>query len=210
MELGIVPLGTANVLAHELGIGSSARDVAAAILDGRPRRVTLGSVNGRHFSMMAGVGFDAHVVRDVSTKLKRALGKGAYVLETLRQLAVYKPKYYEVRVDGVPTRAASLLVCNGHYYGGQFVAAPSARLEAPELHVVLFDRAGRLATIRYALALATGRLPTRPDVRILAAQTVEIDGPAGEPVQGDGDIIAHLPARFEAQPGAAVLVGPAS
>jgi diacylglycerol kinase (ATP) len=208
VALGIVPLGTANVLAAELGIGMSAKNVAAAIMDGRPRSVTLGTVNGRRFSMMAGVGFDAHVVRDVSSKLKRALGKGAYVLETLRQLVVYSSKFYDVRVDGVPMRAASLLICNGHYYGGQFVAAPQARLESPELQVVLFQRAGRFATIRYALALATGRLPTRPDVRILAAQTIEIDGPVGEPVQGDGDVIAHLPAKFEALRAAAILVGP--
>jgi diacylglycerol kinase (ATP) len=206
--LGIVPLGTANVLAAELGLGNSAKNVAAAILDGRPRSVTLGTVNGRRFSMMAGVGFDAHVVRDVSSKLKRALGKGAYVLETLRQLAVYRNKFYDVRIDGVAMRAASLLVCNGHYYGGRFVAAPQARLESPELQVVLFQRAGRFATIRYALALATGRLPTRPDVRILPARTIEIDGPVGEPVQGDGDVIAHLPARFEALRAAAILVGP--
>ncbi len=208
VALGIVPLGTANVLAAELGIGQSARTVAAAILDGRQHSVTLGTVNGRRFSMMAGVGFDAHVVRDVSSKLKRAIGKGAYVLETLRQLVVYKSKFYDVRVDGVAMRAASLLVCNGHYYGGRFVAAPQARLENPDLQVVLFQRKGRFAILRYTLALALGRLPTREDVRIVSARTIEIDGPAGEPVQGDGDIVAHLPARFEAMPDAAILVGP--
>ncbi|MFN7190941.1 MAG: diacylglycerol kinase family lipid kinase, partial [Rhodospirillales bacterium] len=85
---------------------------------------------------------------------------------------------------------------------------PQARLESPELQVVLFERAGRFATIRYALALATGRLPTRRDVRILAAQTIEIDGPVGEPVLGDGDVRAHLPAKFEALRAAAILVGP--
>jgi diacylglycerol kinase family enzyme len=62
--------------------------------------------------------------------------------------------------------------------------------------------------LRYTLALALGRLPTREDVRIVSARTIEIDGPAGEPVQGDGDIVAHLPARFEAMPDAAILVGP--
>jgi diacylglycerol kinase family enzyme len=148
------------------------------------------------------------VVRDVSSKLKRAIGKGAYVLETLRQLVVYKSKFYDVRVDGVAMRAASLLVCNGHYYGGRFVAAPQARLENPDLQVVLFQRKGRFAILRYTLALALGRLPTREDVRIVSARTIEIDGPAGEPVQGDGDIVAHLPARFEAMPDAAILVGP--
>lgn len=207
--LGIVPLGTANVLAHELGLGARAEAVAAAIAEGSPRAVTLGLVNGRRFSMMAGVGFDAHVVRDVSPRLKRAIGKGAYALETLRQLLVFAPRTYDLRIDGAAHRAASVIVCNGHYYGGKFVAAPAARLDAPEFQVVLFGRAGRLAILRYALALAFGRLPALADVTILPARTVEIAGPTGEPVQADGDILAHLPARFDAVPEAAKLVGPA-
>ena len=206
--LAVIPLGTANVLAHELGVAAGAEAVAQAIVEGSPREVTLGLVNGRRFSMMAGVGFDAHVVRDVDTKLKRAIGKGAYVIETLRQLFKFRPHFYDLRIDGVAHRAASVILCNGHYYGGRFVAAPDARLDAPEFQIVLFGRAGRWATIRYAVALALGRLPSLADVTILPARVVEIDGAPDEPVQADGDIVAHLPARFEAKPGAARLVGP--
>ncbi len=207
--LAVIPLGTANVLAHELGVAAGADAVAQAIVEGSPRDVTLGLVNGKRFSMMAGVGFDAHVVRDVDTKLKRAIGKGAYVIETLRQLFKFAPRFYDVRIDGVAHRASSVILCNGHYYGGRFVAAPNARLDAPEFQAVLFGKAGRWATIRYAVALALGRLPYLADVTILPARVVEIDGPAGEPVQADGDILAYLPARFEAKPRAARLVGPA-
>lgn len=206
--LAVIPLGTANVLAHELGVAAGADAVADAIVEGSPRDVTLGVVNGRRFSMMAGVGFDAHVVRDVDTKLKRAIGKGAYMIETLRQLMKFAPRYYDVRIDGVAYRAASVILCNGHYYGGRFVAAPNARLDVPEFQAVLFGRAGQWATIRYAVALALGRLPYLADVTILPARVVEIDGAPDEPVQADGDIVTHLPARFEAKPRAARLVGP--
>jgi diacylglycerol kinase (ATP) len=205
LPLAIIPLGTANVLAHELGIADAPAD---AILDGAPRAVSLGAVNGRRFAMMAGVGFDAHVVRDVSTRLKRALGKGAYALETLRQLFVFGSGPYDVVVDGVAHRAASALVCNGHYYGGRFVAAPAARLDRPGFQVVLFLDPGPRATLGYMAALAAGRLARHPRVCIVEGNVVEIAGPAGEPVQGDGDVIAHLPARFEALPDAARLVGP--
>ena len=208
LPLAIVPLGTANVLAHELGLGSSARAVADAALDGTPRAVSLGTVNGRRFSMMAGTGFDAHVVRDVSTRLKRAIGKGAYALETFRQLFAFGSRTYEAVVDGVPHRAASVLVCNGHYYGGKFVAAPDARLDRPGFQVVLFLDPGPRATLGYMAALAAGALHRHPRVRIVQASRVEIAGPAGEPVQGDGDVIAHLPAIFESLPDAARLVGP--
>jgi YegS/Rv2252/BmrU family lipid kinase len=208
LPLAIVPLGTANVLAHELGLGSSARAVADAALDGWPRAVSLGTVNGRRFSMMAGTGFDAHVVRDVSTRLKRAIGKGASALETFRQLFAFGARTYEAVVDGVPHRAASVLVCNGHYYGGKFVAAPDARLDRPGFQVVLFLDPGPRATLGYMAALAAGTLHRHSRVKVLSANRVEIAGPAGEPVQGDGDVIAHLPAIFESLPDAARLVGP--
>lgn len=208
LPLAIVPLGTANVLAHELGLGRTARAVADAALDGWPRAVSLGTVNGRRFSMMAGTGFDAHVVRDVSTRLKRAIGKGAYALETFRQLFAFGSRMYEAVIDGVPHRAASVLVCNGHYYGGRFVAAPEARLDRPGFQVVLFLDPGPRATLGYMAALAAGSLHRHPRVKIVEARTVEISGPAGEPVQGDGDVIAHLPAIFESLPDAARLVGP--
>jgi YegS/Rv2252/BmrU family lipid kinase len=209
LPLAVVPLGTANVLALELGLGRSARAVAAAAVEGRAFRAALGSVNGRRFSMMAGVGFDAHVVEGVSTRLKRLLGKGAYAIETLRRLATLPPLGYDVRVDGIAHRAASILICNGRHYGGRFVAAPDARLDRPEFEVVLFLDAGARATLGYMAALASGTLARHPRVRIVRATRVEIDGPAGEPVQGDGDVIARLPARFEAVPDGVVLMGPA-
>jgi YegS/Rv2252/BmrU family lipid kinase len=207
LPVAIIPLGTANVLAAELGLPADARRLAAAIATGFPRNVVVGSVNGRAFTMMAGIGFDAHVVAHVSPKLKRLTGKLAYVVETLVQLWRYRPAYYEVDVDGKRHRAASAIVAKGHFYGGRFVCAPDARLERPELHACLFGSAGRWHVIRYAAALLLGRLHRLHDVLIVPARSVAIAGPAGEPVQGDGDTVGHLPARIELAPGALRLIG---
>ena len=81
LPLAIVPLGTANVLAVEIGMPLRARRIARAIACGDVRSVHVGMVNGRRFLMMAGVGFDAHVVANVNPRLKRAFGKLAYVIE---------------------------------------------------------------------------------------------------------------------------------
>jgi diacylglycerol kinase family enzyme len=145
---------------------------------------------------MAGVGFDAHVVANVSLRLKRRLGKGAYVLESLRQLFRFGFPGYRVTVDGRTFEAASVIVAKGHYYAGRFVCAPDARIDLPELHVCLFERNGRWNALRYALALALGRLPRLPDVRIVRGRSISITGPQGDPVQGDGDIIATLPVQI--------------
>jgi YegS/Rv2252/BmrU family lipid kinase len=210
LPVALVPLGTANVLAAELDLPPAADRLAAAIIDGVPRNVTVGRVNGRAFTMMAGIGFDAHVVQHVSLRLKRSVGKLAYVIETLRQLGRYRPTLYDVVVDGVRHRASSVIVANGRFYGGRFVCAPKARLESPEFQACLFGRAGRWHVVRYALALLVGRLHRLKDITILPARRVEIAAPAGEPVQGDGDTIAVLPARIEIASGTLRLIGGAS
>jgi len=194
--VALVPLGTANVLAAEIGLALSPAAVAHAITDGVPTPAYVGTANGRCFTAMAGVGFDAHVVAHVSLRLKRRLGKGAYVLESLRQLFRFGFPGYLVTVDGQTFEAASVIVAKGHYYAGRFVCAPDARIDRPELHVCLFERNGRWNALRYALALALGRLPHLPDVRIVTGRSVSITGPQGDPVQGDGDIIATLPVQI--------------
>jgi diacylglycerol kinase (ATP) len=207
LPVAIIPLGTANVLAAELALPAHAVRLAETIVKGDPRDVVIGRVNGHAFTMMAGIGFDAHVVANVSLALKRRTGKFAYVAETLVQLWRYRRAYYDVVVDGRRHRAASAIIAKGHFYGGRFVCAPDARLEAPEFHVCLFGRAGRWHVVRYATALLLGRLHRLRDVTIVPARTVEIAGPAGEPVQGDGDTVARLPARMEVASGALRLIG---
>lgn len=208
LPLAVLPLGTANVLAAEIGLGNDPAAVVHYLLHGRSRPISLGRVNGRHFVMMAGVGFDAHVVTRVNLKLKRGFGKLAYVVETLRQFLYYDFPLFRVEVDGQDFTAASAVVANGHYYGGRLVMAPDALLEAAELDVVLFRKAGRLHALKYAAALVLGLLPRLPDVEVHKGRLVRILGPLEDPVQGDGDVIASLPAEFMVLPDALNLVFP--
>lgn len=193
LPLGLIPLGTANVLAAELGLQVGAASAAATIAGGRLRRVHLGRVDGRRFLLMAGAGIDAEVVAGVSLALKRRTGKFAYVLQTLVSALRYGYPPLQVAVDGVAHRAFGVVVCKGRHYGGPFIAAPRASLEAPGLEVCLLGRPGLSGTLRAAVALMLGRLGRLPEVTILPARQVTIDGAAGAPLQGDGDILAHLP-----------------
>jgi diacylglycerol kinase family enzyme len=113
-----------------------------------------------------------------------------------------------VQTDDAVWQAASVIVAHARHYGGRFVFAPAAGLERATLQVCLFERAGRLATIGYALALVTGRLPALASYRTVAAHRIEIRGRAGEPLQGDGDIIGRLNATIEVLPDALDLVYP--
>ncbi len=193
LPLAILPLGTANVLAAEIGLAGGARAIAETIARGAVRPVFLGSANGRRFALMVGVGFDARVVEGLDLRLKKALGRLAYALAALGRLCRYRAERYQVEIDGQPFTAAALVIAKGHYYGGRFVVAAEARLDEPRLHVALFERTGRWNLLRYAWALLAGRVDRLADVRILPAHSVAVSGRAGEAVQADGDLVAALP-----------------
>src|SRR5262249_30599366 len=128
--LAIVPLGTANVLAHELGLAAKASAVARTIMSGRAVLVHPGQASGeggragdpagdpRCFSLMAGAGFDAKVVAGVSAPLKRRFGKAAYVWRSLIETRRYRPVRYAVEIDGVSYEAASVIVTHSRHYAG--------------------------------------------------------------------------------------------
>jgi YegS/Rv2252/BmrU family lipid kinase len=212
--LAILPLGTANVLAIEIGLLGDPEGLADVIAAGTARPVSLGRIRdtaGRqtYFSMMAGAGFDAHVVANVNLGLKRIIGKGAYVAESLRQLCALRSPRYRLTVDGTEYDAASLIIAKGRHYAGRYVCAPDVTIGEPVLHVCLFETSGRLAVLRYLAALQTGRLAGRPDYRIIPARHVAISKPAGEPLQADGDIVAQLPVEIDVVPDGLRLVFPA-
>src|SRR5271165_685230 len=161
-RLGVIPLGSANVVAHELSLPFEPRAVAAALAFGRTRPlwpgVARGSDGSRLFVQMLGVGFDAQVVHRLPVALKRAFGRGAYALQSLREMALYRFAPVRLRLDGEETQAASVIVSKGRLYGGRFLLAPTARAAEPGFSVVLFDNAGIAAALLYGGALPLGLL----------------------------------------------------
>ena len=200
--LAILPMGTANVLAHEMGLPLQPAAMAQVIAGGPLRTLSLGrffdalSSDGRFFGAMAGAGFDAQVVANVNLGLKRWLGKGAYALEGARRW--FAPQdILSVTVDGQVHSAAAVVVSKGRYYAGRFVLAPDARLEDSLLHVCLFSSGSPRRRLTYSLGLLRGRLSDLPDFRIVTGCRVSIEGMAGAPLQGDGDIVARLPVEID-------------
>ena len=195
-KLGIIPMGTANVLAHELGLTFGPDGVAAALGMGRTCDIWPGHVRSDDgspqprngvFVQMLGAGFDAQVVHRISLPLKRQFGTLAYALQAGRELARYGFAPIRVRVDDISFDTASVIVSKGRLYGGHHVLAPGMAPTQPGFTVAMFDRGGPLATLRYALALPLGLLSRMPGVRLIAARRVAIEG-STVPVQTDGDV----------------------
>jgi YegS/Rv2252/BmrU family lipid kinase len=213
LPLAVLPLGTGNVLANELGLPRHPKRLARLIASGTARPVWMGEIaNGaigaRRFVMMAGIGFDAAVVAGLDEALKRRVGKLAFVRAILAEIINYRRNRYSVRCDGVEHQVASAVVSKGHFYAGRFVLAPAARLDEPWLHLVLFMRTGRVAALKYLAAMALGIAHRLSDIRILRTTELTVSEPGGAVVEGDGDIVAKLPVQIRVAEKPLLLIQP--
>lgn len=208
LPLGLVPLGTSNVLAHEIGIGSDVVRAAQSILAGRRRRIALAEADGHFCCLMVSAGYDARAIARVRPTLKRLLGEGAYYVAGAEELLAGSRRILEVELDGRRYEASSVIVANGRLYGGKYLCAPHADLAEPVLQTVLMQRRGRWNAARYGIALMRGRLHELPDVQTVPGTRIRILGPEGEPWQSDGDLIGRLPVTVSVVPDAIEVLVP--
>jgi YegS/Rv2252/BmrU family lipid kinase len=208
--IGVLPLGTANVLARELGLSLDPAQAARMLAGGRPMPAHLGLVNGRHFVMMAGIGFDAHVVACVRPQMKRRFGRLAYAMTTASLWLRGPERRYRILLDGKEYDVGSIVIGNGRHYAGGFVACPAARLDQPQFELCILPSAERSRLMATALSLGIGHIAWAPGVRHVTSTSLHVSGPDDEPIQADGEIVGSLPATFSVAPTTIDLLAPAA
>lgn len=194
--IAILPFGTANVLAYDIGLPRQSAALADLIVGGTARPIWPGRVAERLFLTMASSGFDADTVRTVDPRMKRRFGRLAFAWAILVCLFRYRERPLTVTIDGTEFHAATVIASKGRCYAGPYVIVPDADQADSFLHVVLFNRHGRLAVLRYLTALITGRFARRSDVTVLRASTVCVSAGEPIPVQADGEPAGYSPAIF--------------
>ncbi len=201
-RLAILPRGTGNVLARELGIPINCESAADVIVRANTRRVHVGcaldekSGAKRYFLLMAGIGLDASVVRGVHPGLKKQFGKGAFWFSGLSHLADWKPRPFEIEVAGQHFSATFATIGKAAGYGGDLTVTPRAQLDQPDFEICIIETHSRLRYL-YLLSHAMRRgVPTdRRGVHFLRATRARATGEAA--VQVDGELIGSLPMTFE-------------
>jgi len=212
IPMAILPLGTTNVLAKELGIPDTVEGAIEMALNNTPKSVSLGRIAivhdsspiFRYFILMAGIGFDGEAVYGINETFKKITGKGAYLYSGVKTLLRFDPDELEVTVDGKKHSAYSLIVGNASKYGGNFKVTPDARLTEPILDVCLFKGKKRIDTLRYALGIVTGSHLKFGDVEYLKAREIAVKGHAH--IQLDGDYFGMTPAEISIVPNALRLI----
>jgi YegS/Rv2252/BmrU family lipid kinase len=224
--LAVLRGGTANVWAKEIGVPRKPIAAMRAIVAGERRRIDLGRAGEQHFLLMAGVGFDALIVRRVGSRAKRRLGALAYVLAGFVPLLRQRAWAVEMAVDSLPLGEGAaglapaaadpaaesslfwLLLGNTRSYAGVVQVAHRARADDGLLDAVLMRRGGLRRIIADAARLLLRRHDRSPNVRYARTAALNIETP-GLPVQVDGEYLGETPMRFGIAPGALEVIVPA-
>ena len=210
--MAVLPLGTGNVLANEVGMPRNPRQLARVIADGEPMPIWPGRAGGRLFVAMTGVGFDAQVLSTLDPNLKRRIGKLAVAWAILLCVCRYRRREFVVAAPDAH-RVNSAIITKGRFYAGRFVIAPDARVADPLFHILLFRQTGRLAVVRYLAAMILGVLHRLPDVSIVTARRVAVSAFDSDEswvsvVETDGEVDGRLPLVIEIAENPVLLIQP--
>jgi diacylglycerol kinase (ATP) len=199
VPLGMLPGGTANVLAMELGLGSKLGRAIERLSHCTPKRVALGKLclaghPARHFLMMAGAGLDAQIVCDLNPRLKARTGKFAYYIAGFSQI-VKRVGQLETRINGDIYPCGFALASRVRNYGGDLELARGASLLNDEFEIVMFQGSNPWRYVFYMLAVAAKQVQKMPGVHTVRSTKVELRGDA--PMQIDGEYVGRSPATVE-------------
>jgi YegS/Rv2252/BmrU family lipid kinase len=176
VPVGIIPAGTGNLLATNLGIPHNLEESLDIAMTGRRHRIDLGKLGGEHFGVMAGVGFDGAMIRDADRKMKDRLGKLAYVWTGLRHVNG-EPAAARIMVDGVKwfdDEASCVLIGNVGTITGGIQAFDDAKPDDGWLDVGVATAHGALEWARALGTMAVGRSDRSPFVRTTRARRVDV------------------------------------
>ena len=213
--LAILPLGTVNVFAKELGIPSKLEAAWKVIQDGAARTVDLpfvdsmsdGSPSRRYFAQMAGAGMDSVAIGRVRWALKKRAGQLAYLWASLETLGRRQPRV-EFELNGTRGVAPLVGIGNGRFYGGRFAAFPKARLDDGLLDVTVIPRVNPLTILRVILALQRDRITDCSAAQCHQTPKLHLDATDGTPWHVEGDVAGKLPVSVGIRPGALRVLVP--
>jgi len=224
--LGVLPMGTANALAVDLGFGSNPAKAIKLLLDAVPVRVPVGKVSycdadgaskSRYFTVAAGVGADALFISRIDSRLKRKLGYLLYLLEGARVWATHSFPMFQASFlerDTEKQRVVEvfqLFAIRIRNFGGALHnLAPGASLQNERLTLLAFKTRSRLQFLRFLIAVLCRRHTFTKNIELLDVEAVECQAPDGSSskvlIEADGELLGHLPVRIEIVPDALTLL----
>jgi diacylglycerol kinase (ATP) len=215
VPLGILPAGTANVLAMETGMSRNLETAARELLTSTPERISVGrlhynnSADSRHFLLMAGIGLDARIIYNLSAPLKTNLGKVSYWIGAFGLMG-RRLEEFSVKIEDSNYRCSFALVSKVRNYGGDLKIARDTSLFDDQFEVVLFRGENSVRYLRYFAGVVRNRLQGMKGVTILRARQLDVSPVRDMRVymQVDGEYAGHLPGSIDIVKDAITLLLP--
>lgn len=213
LPIGFIPCGTSNIYALSAGIPLDPIRACEIVVKKYVRKIDLGKVGTgnslRYFVSMAGVGYEASVIKSLKPNLVRTLGGiPAHLVTGVGVLIKHQATELSIRVDGSSCRGFEAIIANGSFYGVSSIIAPEADMADGYLDVIIFKNGKRRDILRYVLGILRGRHIYFKDVEYTKAKKIEIDAPGEVWIQVDGEIMGTLPQEIEICPQAIQVVLP--
>jgi YegS/Rv2252/BmrU family lipid kinase len=200
IPLAIIPMGTANVFAREIGLARSPDGISKMLLSGKVSTIPVGEINGQPVLFIVGVGFDAEAVRQFEAAGTRKFGQVGFVMPVLHALLSERNGSLKVTTDCASSEAQWVIVTRARRYAGGFLLSEEAGVTRSKFHVLLFRGRGSIVRLRQLAALASGLIGFDPSVSVEIADWVRVEGDPATPVQVDGEMLGALPVEIRSHP----------
>jgi diacylglycerol kinase (ATP) len=198
--LGLLPIGTVNVFAMELGLPWHNLEMCWEIIQNdNTRLIDLPSASGKYFVQLAGVGLDAQAVKETSVALKRNFGPLSYLISAAQIASRQPPRLFLESENSTLQEGSLVLIGNGRRYGGPFPFFKHAVIDDGLLDVVAFKQLGYLELIKYLQDVFFSSDIRLPEVEYFQTRRLRVSSDQDVPVELDGELVGNCPVEFEVQ-----------
>ena len=209
IPIAVVPMGTANILAFELGLPRKPEAVVRAIEQGNIRRIDMGLAGSRRFLSVLGAGFDGMVARELSKSAWSPIGYRRYVFPILRAMARYREPELKITVDGQKELAGSLaIVSNIRNYARILSFTDRARCDSGHFDMCVFSKAAIWDLYRYGFAALFKSVSRDGGCLYVTGRSIRIESSAPVAVQVDGDYLGTSPVDIDILPASIPIIVP--
>ncbi|OLA98842.1 MAG: diacylglycerol kinase [Verrucomicrobia bacterium 13_2_20CM_54_12] len=207
--LGVLPMGSVNVFAMELGLPLHNLQRCWDIIEGtNVRLVDLPSANGKDFVQLGGVGLDAQVVKETSLAFKRSFGPLSYLISATHIAARQPPKLFIESEHTAVEEGSFVLIGNGRLYGGPFPFFKHAIIDDGLFDVVVFKRLGYLEIVKYLQDVVFSSDIKVPEIEYFQTRQLRITSEQDVPLELDGELAGNCPVDFRIRKRALRVLAP--
>jgi diacylglycerol kinase (ATP) len=210
--LGVLPLGTVNIWAREMGLSMDMLKAAAILAESKLTSIDVGMAGNRYFLLMAGIGFDAAVTATVNAAEKKRIGALAYIKQAVQVAWNFRGTRPRLKIDGKRVRGKILMVTigNSQLYGGVVKFTAHATIDDGLLDICVIKGEGMLSAPRRLISIFARHYNRDPKVQYYRGSTIEIRGQRGKslPIQIDGDYLGQTPMTFRVVPNSLTILMP--